>query len=424
VKLTKHLNGTLVARTCCLTGIVIGLTPAAHAQDFRRNPDLWHTHDAAVPDPLPADPWKREPETTLRYGAIDVYPFLRGSVLYDDNIYITEENKEPDVIWALAPGILLATGDYRKREENLAALQYSPTFLLFTDNSGNNAVDHDAQGRVQFHPGNTTLQLYQGFQRYSGAVADVGSRVSRNIYTTEGSAKYEISPKTAVELQARQAIIDYEDSSEAPVDGYKEWTVSLFFDYALTPKVKIGPGFSAGWMDVPDSVNQTYQQVLARASYEVSEKLDLNCTVGGEIRQFEGDRDNRFNGVFSIGARYQPLENTFLTLDAYRRDEASVALVNQNYTFTGFSASARQNFAVLYSAALTGGYYHADYHSTVEGGSSDRDDDHFYVRLEADWNATGRLTVGAFYQYRSNDSSAAGFSFDNNQFGLKASYRF
>ena len=222
LKRTTPRNRTLAVRACYLTAIVNGLASTGYAKHLGRNPDLWHTQDAATQDPRVADQWKKEPETTLRYGAVDVFPFVRGSVLYDDNIYISERNKQDDVIWTLSPGVLLATGDYRQKEENLAALQYVPTFLFFTEQSKNNAVDQDVQARVQFHPASWTFQLYQGYQRYSGAVADVGQRVSRNIYTTEASANYEISPKTSIELRGRQYIIDYDDVASSAVSGYNQ----------------------------------------------------------------------------------------------------------------------------------------------------------------------------------------------------------
>ncbi|MEY2410162.1 MAG: hypothetical protein QOF48_2832 [Verrucomicrobiota bacterium] len=423
-KRIMHLNSTIAVRACCLGALVNGFSTAAHAQDLGRNPDLWHTQDATTQDPKLLDPWKREPETTLRYGAIDVFPFIRGGVVYDDNIYITERNKQNDVIWTVSPGALFAAGDYRQKEENFGAIQYVPTFLFFTDQNVNNAIDHDAQGRIQFHPGSWTLQLYQGFQRYSGAVADVGQRVSRSIYSTEASVRYDLSPKTSVELRGRQSIIDYDEGIATPVEGYSQWEAGAFLDYWLTPKLRVGPGINVGWIDVPASENQTYQQLVARASYSVTEKVDINGSIGMEVREFQGDQDNRWNAVFSVGAVYRPLQNTLLSLDAYRRDETSVALINQNYTLTGFSASVRQNLAVLYTASLTGGYYHAAYHSTVQGVSATRRDDHFYLRTGIDWNASGRFTVGAFYQFRNNESTSAGYGFQNNQVGLTANYRF
>ena len=146
-KRTINLRRTNAVSACCLTALVNGFSSGAPAQDLGRTTDVWHTQDSKL-----ADRWKKEPETTLRYGAVDVFPFARAGVVYDDNIYITERDKHDDVIWSISPGVLLAGGDYRQKEENFAALQYAPNFLFFTDQSGNNAVDHDAQGRVQFHP--------------------------------------------------------------------------------------------------------------------------------------------------------------------------------------------------------------------------------------------------------------------------------
>src|SRR5439155_3863109 len=121
---------------------------------------------------------------------------------------------------------------------------------------------------------------------------------------------------------------------------------------------------------------------------------------------------------FTLGATYRPLENTAIKLDAYRRSQTSVVLKDQNYTTTGFSAGVRQLLFENYAVNLTGGYEASDYTSNRPGVAATRNDKYFFIQIGLDWNPMDRVTVGAFYQYRDNDSSDPHHSFNNHQVGL------
>ena len=190
------------------------------------------------------------------------------------------------------------------------------------------------------------------------------------------------------------------------------------------PLLRTGLGFNAGFVDVQPGANQTYQQILARASYSLTALLDLRASAGGELREFQGDQKERLNPVFTLGATYKPLENTTVKLDAYRRSQTSVVLQDQNYTATGFSAGLRQVLFEKYAVNVNGGYENADYTSNRANVAANRNDNYFFGQLELDANLMDRLTVGVFYQYRNNDSTDANRTFDNHQVGLNVGYRF
>jgi len=315
--------------------------------------------------------------------------------------------------------VMAAAGDYRQREENLLTLEYSPRFFLFTDQSRNNSIDHEALLSGQWRPGAWKFGLQQTYQNFSGALVDVGNRVDREIYGTALEATYELSPKTSFELDGYQTINDFER-----LISYNEWLVRGWMDYELTPLLKAGAGLSAGWVDVDEGANQTYQQALGRISYTLTELVTVRASAGGEIRQFQGDKDDRFNPVFALGATYKPLENTMLSLDAYRRSQASVVFQNQNYTTTGFSGNIRQVLFENYAVYLTGGYENSDYTSNTTGVAAPREDNYFHVQVGADWQILDRGTLGIFYQFRNNNSTDPNHDFDNNQVGLNFAFRF
>jgi len=179
-------------------------------------------------------------------------------------------------------------------------------------------------------------------------------------------------------------------------------------------------------VDVTPGANQTYQQIQARATYSLTELLDVRGEAGGELREFQGDQKDRLNPVFTLGGTYRPTENTTFKLDAYRRSTASALFSNQdfNYTTTGFSGSVRQVVFENYSLNLTGGYENSDYTSNVRGQSANRNDDYVFAHVEIDANLLEKLTVGVFYQYRNNDSNDPNHNFDNHQVGVNVSYRF
>jgi hypothetical protein len=207
--------------------------------------------------------------------------------------------------------------------------------------------------------------------------------------------------------------------------------VEGFCDYGLTPKVKVGLGLSAGWYDNRASVNSTYQQVLARIRYAVTEKVDLLARAGGQLQEFEEtmgeQRDNRLNGIFSAGVSYRPVEKTAVSLSAYRQDRSSVVLIDQAYTVTGVDVSVRQALTDRITVGVSGGYSFTDYYGTTTTTDADRQDHYWRVQVSVDWRILEQLSLGVFYQYRqddSNGSTSADYTFEDNQVGVNLSYRF
>jgi len=359
-----------------------------------------------------------EASEPLKYGPFDILYGIKSSVVYDDNIYI-RPTKQADVLWTISPNVTLAAGDYLEQQANLLTLSYMPSAILFTDQTQNDALDHEALLKGQWRPGAWRLGLQQAYQNFSGAVIDAGNRVNRQIYTTTLSAAYEFSPRTSFGLDGRQGINNYDR-----LISYNEWVIGGWIDYEVMPLLKTGLGVTGGFLDVDQGANQTYQQILARASYSLTELIDVRASAGGELREFQGGQKDRVNPVFTLGATYRPLENTAFKLDAYRRSQSSVILQDQNYTTTGFSAGVRQLLFENYAVNLTGGYEESDYTSNRPGVSATRNDKYFFTQIGLDWNPMDRLTVGAFYQYRDNDSTDPNHSFNNHQVGLNVGYKF
>ena len=66
----------------------------------------------------------------------------------------------------------------------------------------------------------------------------------------------------------------------------------------------------------------------------------------------------------------------------------------------------------------------ADYFSTLAGIASTRHDNYYFVQPAVDVTVTRWMAIGAYYLHRQNDSNFSGFSFSNNQVGVRASFTY
>jgi len=373
-------------------------------------------------------------ENVLRYGIFDVRPTIQGGITYDDNIYtgsgLAGESEVEDLIWTIAPGLTLGAGDYQEFQDNLLLLSYTPSLNFFTHNSKENAVDHDAKIAGRYISGRWTFSLQQTYIQRHDPTVDANTRVDRDYWTTDAGARFELSPKTALDIFGTAAFVENGEASTptATIEKlcYNDFSGGVGLDYAITPKVTVGPAFKAGWLDYKDTgtslnTDQTYQQGLVRVNYLTTEKVKIRASAGVEFRQFDdptvsGD-DSEVNPVLELGATYRPLEQTFLNLDAYRREQPSQSQ-SGNYSATGFALGVRQTFREFYAINLRTGFEFLDY------DVGDREDCYYFGRLAFEWQPTDKIVGSVWYQYRQNDSDQAVSEYDNNQFGLTLAYRF
>ena len=341
-----------------------------------------------------------------------------AAVTYDDNIFISPDDKQGDFIFSLTPGVTVGLGDYFERREAFLLFDYAATGLLFAEHSSENAVEQQAYIEGQYRLAKLTLGGEFRFLDLSGSNVEVGGRVERRFYQTSLFAKYDLSDKTYLDADFRHTVVDYEtllDSTES--------TARFWFNYRATPKLTVGVGAGAGVLETDRSGQQTYEQALGRVAYTPTEKLSFRAEAGVELRQSD-EVDGRVNPVFSLAATYLPFAETQVKLSAYRRVESSAILVGQNFTITGVRAEITRRIKGRFDVALAGGYEHTDYNSVARSSGNSRTDNYFFVRPSVRFPITRRAQVEAYYLHRQNDSSQSRSGFENNQTGIQVSIAF
>jgi len=350
--------------------------------------------------------------------------------IYDDNINLGQFNRDDDFFTTIEPSIDLSLGD---PDTNFLDLNYTPNAFIFANHSENDALQHIISLTGQYRFPLLTLTLSQDIQILDGTGLntatgtgtsftrtnlDVAGRTRVNIYTTRLDANYSLTGKTFLTGGLSYSLSDYPD-----LIGSSVLSGNAYFNYTYSPKLAIGLGLTGGYevVDSP-SEDQTFEQINARASYELTGKVSATFSAGVEFRQSAEDGAND-NGspIFEGSLFYQPFDGTSLALTLSRRTLSSATLASQDFHTTSVILSVRQRFLQRFYLGLTGGYENSSYFSTTSGVSSNREDDYYFLQASLDLNLTNYWTAGIFYLYRESDSSLESFSFYDNQFGFQTS---
>ena len=382
----------------------------------------------------------------FQIGSVDVRPHASYSLVYDDNIFLDNKDKnvggrgnagrDHDFIHIFTPGLRVNAGDVGQRQSAYFDANYSIAISRFTDNSGADAHDQNASVELGGKLNRLSLAAKQTLTTQSDAdVANLAAngRVRRKTWVTNIDTDYEISEKTSASLDLAQTIGDYSGAFSDTADR----SASLWLDYQFLPKVKAGVGGTVGYLQVDGNAlnhnpNSAYYQGKLRLAWQASEKVTINANGGYEYRNIQDlavSDPSMF--VFGLDATWKAAERTSVRLGATRGRIGNNALGSALNQQTAFTASLRQGLANNFILNLEGGYSMAEYELTTRNApvgvlAGIRDDNYAFVKPSLAYRFAERAQATVYYQYRRNDSTALANANDfyNNQLGIELSYRF
>ena len=298
-------------------------------------PQTSATDDAALPQDKNELSRGEESATPRR---IQYHVGLVLREVYDDNINLSQTDRQDDFYTSIEPTIELGLG---QTDGNFLQLVYSPNAFIFVDHTEANAIQHLITLTGQLRLPRLSLTLSQDVQILDGSGwnfpsgtgteftrtnLDVNGRTRLNIYTTRLNANYSLTGKTFLTAGLSYGVTDYQSFlSSSVLSG------NFYLNYTYSPKLAIGLGLTGGYnsVDAP-SQDETFEQINARASYELTGKVSASLTAGVEFRQVTGGGQND-NGspVFEGSLFYQPFDGTSLALSLSRRTLSSAALTSQ-----------------------------------------------------------------------------------------------
>lgn len=341
---------------------------------------------------------------------------LRLEGYYDSNIFQAGSAETDDFVWEIQPDVYYELGSSGSTH-NLV-LGYNPNFILFTDNSSENAFNNGGYGRYTYTTDKTILGITHSSAEVDGANSDVGARVTRNEHITRIFGNYKYSDKLTFEAEAGQSLRYYD---LATLSDYHDWYGEGFFLYEVTPKVQLGLGTKFGFVDIGLGPNQTYQQALVKVVYAASEKLQFTGSAGVEFRQYQDPLgwEDRVTPAASLGLTWTPFDGTEYTLSVFRNVNPSISIIGSNSVVTGFNSRIRQRLLNKFHYSLGGGFNYSDYRPTVVGAVNNREDYYFNLRSALEYQAFKYGSVSIYYEYQDNSTVNALSDFDRHLAGVQ-----
>ncbi len=360
-----------------------------------------------------------------RAGRWKAAPHVDVKVTYDDNIFIQPTHRVADVFFTLSPGLSFGFWDNEQRlenflergrkastilrdEGNFLLVDYTPSFVIFSDNSSEDSFDQDALFDAQWQVAKLTLGARVHFESRREADIDVGERIRRKTVESELTASYLLTGKTSVEVDFYNTIEDRGNFLQTV-----EWRNEDYLNYRVTPVFQVSFGLAFGNLEVRDSHNQQFERILARGSYSITEKLNVETRAGIEFRQSSAEAGDQTNPIFDFQVAYEPDAETRIDFDAYRRVETSTSEPDRNITALGVSLKLSRRIYHGLRASVEGGYRFSDY--TAGRNSLARSDHYFYIRPGLLYNFASWGSAELSYLYRENDSTQDSSTFSNNQ---------
>src|SRR6266480_2141539 len=417
-------------------------SPSAPAEPLPSSTNYTTAQTNVVPAPVPAGPYGQVGKNVFPGGETissseprrfhyELRLTVRG--VWDDNIFISHTDRVSDYYFAIEPQITIGVGDMEGRNRSYLRLDYMPSAILFVDHSDEDAFNQLIHLEVGYSTGRLRLSLMEDIALLESANlnsiydttglwanTDASAPTRVNIFYTSATANYALTPK--ISLQG-----EFNSPSYAYPGHISNYTISggLYLYYNWLPKVSVGIGgtFGYNWVDAP-STDQTFEQVNARLTYEVTAKVGLYASAGVEFRQFDGNRSTYDTPVFEVGATYHPFADTNLSLAAGRRIYNSGFLANQDFADTYFTARFQQRLFQRLYFGLGAGYENSDYFAAKDNVSAPRNDDYWFIEPSVDVLITRWLSAGVYYLHREDSSNIDFNSFDDNQVGVRATVRF
>ena len=345
-------------------------------------------------------------------------PHLSITSLYDGNIFVQPEDTVSDYITSISPGVTMRLGN--DETPCFLLMDYTATVNYYMIHPKLTDVDSDAHMQFQWQLPQTTLGVNLSEDSDTGSDIDATNRVRRNLYYAGITAHHILSDKTSVDVDGDYTRSDYGGLiSSSQVEG------QVFFNYQYSPKTQVGLGGQAGYLIVPGQVNQTFENLSFRGTYQATGKVMLIGEVAGQLRQYASGRGDVITPIVMIEGAWSPRETTHVDITVSRQVYASALLDDQDYTASSVDLSVSQQIAQHWTVQLSTGYVNSDYSSTTPGVNATREDNYYYVRPEIQWAALSWLSIGLFYEYSQNLSSGEGAdAFSRDRAGLEMAILF
>ncbi|MDP0489986.1 MAG: hypothetical protein Q7Q71_02905 [Verrucomicrobiota bacterium JB023] len=341
---------------------------------------------------------------------------LVTSVAYDDNIFQSSSDKRGDLVVQVEPQIGWTAG---KRREDWVRIAYEGAAVIYLKESEDSRMDHRVLVEGGFKRKRIAVAYSGTWARLGSPSADLGGQSDRQEWEMNGAVAFEPKGKWSYEVFGRKRAIDQE--SPAVADLW-ESSVGVTAKHRFSPKTRFEVGLETGETEVDGTDSQQLQRLRGEVFWAPRAKFNLSLGGGVEYRDYQVG--SGWDPYLAARAEWLPRSSTAFYLEAYRREESSVALIGENYTLTGLRAGVSQKLKDGWSAGLEFGRESADYFAVDGSADSGREDVITFIRPSVRYRFGDESELIFLYQWSENDSTDPSYGYANNQLGVSLNYRF
>lgn len=288
------------------------------------------TPGKAEQSPFQGPLWKQyfSPNSFLSYSAMDVEPVrygnikmgpvrmalqLQASAAYNSNVEGSSTNPHGDMIYTVTPRIALRAGT-----RGTITAVYQPSLVYFMTYKDQNSFNQSASLDIRYPFTKLTVGGNASYSALRGLFAQSGGIAELNTTRLSGYAEHKTTRKSTLRFEAEAM---QQDSN--PGGTLYDINGTLFYEYAVTKKLKLGPSLKIGtvWAD-PE--RQAYERLEIRGVFNHQSRWNLRFAGGVEARQYEQSPTNQQSAnklfpVFSFTLSYWPTIYSGFDLGLYRR---------------------------------------------------------------------------------------------------------
>lgn len=340
---------------------------------------------------------------------------VRASMTFDDNIFLSDGGEDSDVIFTTD---LILSLKNRSDAANSWVLTYIPSFRVYADNSDLNGVDHNLNAGFSKILPKTQLDFGVDFGKTSGSSRYAGGQIEKTTYGAQFSASHILSGKTRADLDLNFRSDDYDRLASRDI-----YSARLTWLYQLSSKLNVGPYVGYEFADVDGSNNHKAVSFGGSFEYQALAKTSFNGSFGGESRSFSGSSvDDKFSGVFNLGARHQYSGKTSFDASVYRKVSPSYSKGgNDSYTATGVYLGANYKATQRLNMRSRVNFENSSFFGDTPGVSAIEDNDYFSFSIGGDYAMPCGLNLGADVTFRERSGRT---DFSNTLLQVDATYYF
>lgn len=365
----------------------------------------------------------------IRYGALQMHPYVKVKGILDDNIYLEAEDEEQssisEIILGLNLKLLIRT--------HLFGLNYHFDLINYSnDSEKNNTQKQNFTVLADFNFPDSSyfnyFKLNTGFRDTSDPpTSELTERIEYKDTNLQGKLGFGLDKRVRCEIGTVYNEYNYEDINYNFYDRSEIYTGPTVF-FKFLPKTSILIEGNYGIVDYVTRKNDSaYFQIKTGLKKEMTPRFSLIIKGGGEWRDYKPEEVEDFNtGIFNMEMIEKFSDCTMLALSAEHRAYESFYQDNRYFNSTHGFVKFTQNLNHKIVASLKlGGYFNAYPQVTTENNiSQNREDKIFDTTIGINYKIQEWLSLEFMHRYRIRNSNFDNWDYKNNQSSVDVAVTF